>query len=86
MTAKIRGAVAVVTALKITAMVNGYRNTKVCRKADVAAQHWASTRTYHWWNNGGSSLWQRPAGYDAFDARCDKLYRRVLPIFKRYLP
>jgi len=85
MTAKIRGAVSVVTALKVTAMVNGFRNTKVCRKANVAAEHWAEARTYHWWNEGGSSL-GRPAGYNAYDERFAKLYRRTLPIFKKYLP
>jgi hypothetical protein len=59
--------------------------TKTVRKAKMAAEWYASAKTYEWWQKNGS-LNSRPSAYSACNAREIRLYRRVLPIFQQYLP
>lgn len=55
--------------------------SKICHKAKVAAEHYATTRTYSWWHKASR---QRTvfdyAGYFA------ALERRSLKVFQKYLP
>jgi len=54
--------------------------TKVCHKAKVAADHYSLVRTYHWLHTNKIS------NSSTFDNRKDKMERRVLKVFKQYLP
>ena len=55
--------------------------TKICHKAKVAAEHYAITRVYRWW-----SLTRPKRQHADYIPYKDKLERRVLKVFKRYLP
>ena len=57
--------------------------TKICHKASVAAEHYALTRNAHWWRvHDGQTV----TFYSSWLARYDKLNRRVLKVFQKYLP
>ena len=66
-------------------MNNGQVSSKKLRSAEQAALHFADMRNCAWWDVNSSKL-PRPSGYDVTAARWQKLYRRVLPIFQKYLP
>ena len=76
-----------IPALRVTAI--GYNSltekdvpmTKICHKAKVAADHYAITRVYRWW------CLTRPKRQHAdYIPYKDKLERRVLKVFQKYLP
>jgi len=72
--------------VKLTVALDcGRASSKKVRTAEQAAKHYTDMRNHSWWNAAGSKL-PRPAAYEMWTARDQKLYRRVLPIFQKYLP
>jgi hypothetical protein len=59
--------------------------TKTVRKAVKAAEFYASTSCYSWWNKTGHLI-SRPDAYEDWRDREARMLRRVLPIFQQYLP
>lgn len=55
--------------------------SKICHKASVAAEHYAITRVYRWWHLTRPK--RQHADYIPYQ---QKLERRVLRVFKQYLP
>lgn len=75
-----------VVAFKISPRhVSGKPYSKVCRQARIAANHWVLVRGAVWWRTTGWKL-PRPQAYDVMRKRDAKMYRRILPIFKKILP
>ena len=59
-------------------------STKICHKAKVAAEHYATIRVYRWWNLTATTRHSR--NYVSYKEKLDKLERRALKVFQKYLP
>jgi hypothetical protein len=87
MTTVVRSVPCLRITVKTASLLGDWKNTssKTCRQARVAAEFYARTKNHEWWSNTGH-LTKRPDRYTEKDARYDRLYRRVLQVFKQYLP
>ena len=63
----------------------GYKTSVKVKTAKGAAEAWTKGRSYFWWRKKGQLL-PNPYRFDSWSDRDKKLMRRVLPIFKKYLP
>jgi hypothetical protein len=62
-----------------------YPCTKICHNASVAADHYALVRNAHWGYTTTLS-YAKKKQLDGLNQRLFKLERRVLKVFKQYLP
>jgi hypothetical protein len=67
------------TVVKSVLVNAGSYRTKSFRNASAAAKFYANR------SNENYYMMHQNLGLQQIDARCEKLYRRVLPIFKRML-
>lgn len=75
-----------ITVMKLTVVGrNGRVSSKRVSKAVVAADFYATQKWHQWWTDKGHKH-VGPDRYPRSNSYLEKLYRRALPVFKKYLP